>query len=188
MVRDMSKSKYSCKHCDTPIPTELVKQWEFNVCPVCGHLYPKCIEYLEQFFRIIQLSKKLEAAGSLALKSEPEAAVRDAVVTIETTVKEISDLDALTGADLMAKAFSFKFDSQTNAVTVEPKIKLNDLSTISKRNEQDGVRFVAMGLMQGVRNIFMHSKGTKKLYYCIQTITTVDWILKQIEGWGVATD
>ncbi len=120
----------------------------------------------------------------MALKSEPEAAVREAVVTLETTVKEISGLVDLTGADLMAKAFSFKFDSQSNKVTGPPKIQLNDLDSVSKRNEQDGVKFVAMGLMQGVRNIFMHSKGTRKLFYCLQTIMTVDWILKQIDGWG----
>lgn len=184
----MSKSKYSCKHCDSPIPTEFVKKYDFNVCPVCGHLYPKCIEHIEQFFRIIQLSKELEVASNLVLKSEPEAAVREAVVTLETIVKETSGLTDLTGSDLMAKAFSFKFDSQSNKVTGVPKIQLNDLDSASKRNEQNGAKFVAMGLMQGVRNVFMHSKGTKKLFYCLQTIMTVDWVVKQIQGWGAIAD
>ncbi len=88
----------------------------------------------------------------------------------------------------MANAFSFKFDFPNNKVTRIPKIQINDLDSISKRNEQDGVRFVAMGLMQGVRNIFMHSKGTEKLFYCLQTIIIVDWIFKQIEVWGAIAD
>jgi len=58
------------------------------------------------------------------------------------------------------------------------------LFPVSKRNEQAGIQFVAMGLMQGVRNVFMHSKGTEKLFYCIQVITTIDFLLKQIVGWG----
>ena len=181
----MSKSKFTCKQCNSPIPTKLVKKYNFNVCPICGHLYPKCIEDIRQYFRIIQLSEELEKAGNLILKSEMVAAVREAIIVLETLVKELSGLIDLTGSDLMAKAFSFKTDPQTKEVTEKPKIPISDLSTVSKRNEQAGIQFVAMGLMQGVRNIFMHSKGTEKLFYCIQVITTIDFLLKQIVGWGV---
>lgn len=180
----MSKNKFTCKQCDSPIPAKLVKKYNFNVCPVCGHLYPKCIEDIRQYFRIIQLSEELEKARNLILKGEMIAAVRDAVVVLEMLVKELSGLSDLIGSDLMAKAFSFKIDSQTKQLTEKPRISINDLSTVLKINEQEGIKFVAMGLMQGVRNIFMHSKGTEKLFYCIQVITIVDFLLKQIIGWG----
>ena len=58
----MSKSEFTCKQCNSPIPIELVKKCNFNVCPVCGYLYPKCIEDIRQYFRIIQLSEELEKA------------------------------------------------------------------------------------------------------------------------------
>jgi hypothetical protein len=34
--------------------------------------------------------------------------------------------------------------------------------------------------MQGIRNIFMHSTGTRRLYYCVQIISVVDLLLKQV--------
>lgn len=184
----MSKNKFMCKNCNSPIPTEMAKKYNFNACPVCGHLYPKCIEDIKQYFRIIQLSKELEKAGNLILQSETSAAVREAVIVLETLVKELSFLSDLSGSGLMAQAFSFKIDSQTKQVTEKPKISINDLSTISKINEQEGTKFIAMGLMQGVRNIFMHSKGTEKLFYCLQVITTVDFLLKQIFGWNAIAE
>lgn len=180
----MSKNKLTCKQCNSPIPIKLEKKYNFNFCPVCGYLYPKCIEDIRQYFRIIQLSKELEEVGNLILKSEMVAAVREAVIVLETLVKKLSGLNDLTGSDLMAKAFSFKIDPQTKEVTEKPKIPISNLSTVSKRNEQDGTKFIAMGLMQGVRNIFMHSEGTEKLFYCLQVITTIDFLLKQIIGWG----
>ena len=61
----MSKTKFTCKQCNSPIPTKLVKKYNFNICPTCGHLYPKCIEDIKQYFRIIQLSEELEKAGNL---------------------------------------------------------------------------------------------------------------------------
>ena len=180
----MTKNKFLCKNCNSPFPAEMAKKYNFNACPVCGHLLPRCIEDIRQYFRIIQLSEELEKAKNLVLKSEISAAVREAVIVLETVVKELSGLSDLIGSDLMAKAFSFKIDSQLKQVSEKPKISINDLSTISKINEQEGTKFIAMGLMQGVRNIFMHSKGTEKLFYGLQVITTVDFLLKLIFGWN----
>jgi len=184
----MRKNSFKCNNCNSAIPTELVEKYQFNVCPKCGHLYPNCIEILKNYFRIIQLSEKLAKATMLLFKSETTAAVREAIVILESTIRDKSELKDLIGADLIAKAFSFKTDSQTKNIIEEPKIKINDLSTITKRNEQDGIKFIAMGLMQGMRNIFMHSKGTEKLFYCIQVITTVDLLLKHIDGWAAIAD
>ena len=87
------------------------------------------------------------------------------------------------GTDLMAKAFSFRCDPKTGKITQKPKIQVSNLSNVTERNEQEGIRFLAMGLIQGIRNIYMHTKGTQSLYYCLQIITTVDLLLKQVVGW-----
>ena|SRR3989339_1470905 len=174
---------YKCTNCSNSFPVEFTKKFKFNCCPGCGNLMPDTIEYISNYFRIIQLTEPLNKAKDMMLKSESVAAVREALVTFESIVKEKSGFSDLMGSDLMAKAFSFKYDTQTNSITQEPKIKINSLSNITERNEQDGIRFLAMGLMQGIRNIYMHTKGTEKLYYCLQIITTVDLLLKQILGW-----
>ena len=54
---------------------------------------------------------------------------------------------------------------------------------MTERNEQEGIKFLAIGLMQGIRNVYMHTRGTEKLYYCVQIITTTDLLLKQVLGW-----
>lgn len=179
----MSDELYECMNCHASIPRLFVVGLGFNICPQCGVLLPETINYIENYFRMIQLTRHLAGAKDLILKSEMVAGVREAVVTLETVAKEKSGLVDLVGPDLMAKAFSFKYDQRTNTVTEEPKIKINNLSDISDRNEQEGIKFLAMGLMQGIRNIYMHTRGTEKLYYCLQIVTTVDLLLKQILGW-----
>ena len=182
----MNYNIYKCLNCNSPLPPELVLELGFNVCPECGKLYPQTIDYLENYFRIIQLNEELKKASSLLLKTEMTAAVREALIKFETIIRKKSGLKNCYGKDLMAKAFSFKMDR--DIVTEEPKIKINDLSTNTKRNEQEGIMYLAMGLMQGIRNIYMHSEGTTKLFYSVQIITLVDLILKQILGWtSIAT-
>jgi len=176
----MEKSLYSCTNCKSPLPPEWISKFKFNVCPSCGTLYPQTIEFLDNYFRIIQISKELKSASELLLKNEINASVREVLVKFETIVRKKSGLKDSIGAELMAKAFSFKMDSNKGEVTEEPKIKINDLSTKTKRNEQEGIKFLAMGLMHGIRNIYMHSEGAHKLFYSIQIITLTDLILKQI--------
>ena len=150
---------------------------------MCGSLLPETVEYIDNYLRIIQLVKPLSGAASLMLKSECVAAVRDAVVTFESIVRGESGLPGLMGADLMAKAFTFTYDSPSDRITRRPRIQVNNLSNVTERNEQDGIRFLAMGLMQGIRNIYMHTQGTAKVYYCLQILTTTDLLLKQVLGW-----
>lgn len=178
------KNGYVCVNCDSPIPPSFAEKEKFNNCPVCGHLYPQTVIYIENYFRMIQLSKSLEKAKRLFLKSEIEAAVREAIIQYETCVKNKSGLD-LSGADLMAKAFKFEINRNDNIIIEEPKIKLNDLSNNSMRNEQEGVQFLSMGLMKGVRNIYMHSEASEKLYHGLQIISMVDFLLTCIEGYNI---
>jgi uncharacterized protein (TIGR02391 family) len=181
----MNDELFKCPNCDAHFPTDqdLWMGFKFNVCPQCGNLLPETVNYIENYFRIIQLVKPLAEAKVLLLKSKSVAAVREALITLETIVREKSGLKDLMGPDLMAQAFSFKYESRADTITQDPKIKINSLSNLTERNEQEGIKFFAMGLMQGIRNIYMHTKGTEKLYYCLQIITAVDLLLKQILGW-----
>jgi hypothetical protein len=171
-----------CSHCGAAFPVAFLAGIKANFCPACGNLRPDAANYIENYFRIIQLVDPLQTAAGLILKSECVAAVRDALVTFEDVVRSESGLSDLMGSDLMAKALSFKYDAPTDTVTEAPRIRIGDLSTVTGRNEQDGIKFLAMGLMQGIRNVYMHTQGSVKLYYCMQIITTTDLLLKQILG------
>jgi len=155
----------------------------FNCCPACGHLFTQTIYDIDKYFTIIQLSGELDKARHLFLESELVNAVRDAVITFENIVRKKSGLKDLIGADLMGKAFHFKFDPTTKRITEKPKIKLNNLLSISKRNEQEGIKLISMGVMQGIRNIYLHHEGNERLFYCLHIITLVDLLIKQITGW-----
>ena len=182
-IRTMNENMYKCDSCGASFPVELVALVELNVCPKCGNLLPETVEYIDNYFRIIQLVEPLHNAVNLLLKTECVAAVRDAIVTFEDIIQKESGLSHLIGPDLMAKAFHFKFDSNTNTLIQPPRIQINRLSNLTDRNEQEGVKLLAMGLMQGIRNIYVDTKGTEKLYYCLQIITTTDLLLKQVLGW-----
>ncbi len=181
----MSDDLFQCPNCNArfPIAPEFWMGVKVNICPQCGNLLPETVNYIENYFRIIQLVNPLAEAKALFLKGKSVAAVREALISLETIVREKSGLKNLMGPDLMAQAFSFKYESRADTITEEPRIKINSLSNLTERNEQDGIKFFAMGVMQGIRNIYMHTKGTEKLYYCLQIITAVDLILKQVLGW-----
>jgi uncharacterized protein (TIGR02391 family) len=176
---------YKCNNCGISFNYESKTHNLFNNCPYCGAMYKKTIEYIKHYFRLIQLEKELEEAYRLILKNELNAAVREALIRFEAYVKKKSGLTDLIGLELMSNAFSFKYDQKSNIIIEYPKIQINDLSNITKRNEQDGIKFMAMGLMRGIRNIYIHSEPAGKLYYSLQIITIIDLMLKQIIGWKI---
>ena len=175
----MELNNYQCNNCDSPIPSEIASH-KFNICGSCGNLYPQCAELISNYFRIIHLAKELQSVSKLFFKSEFTAAVREAFIKLETIVREESGLKDLSGKDLMAKAFSFKMDKNTKKIIEYPKIKINDLTSISKIDEQEGMKLMAMGVMQGIRNVYMHSHGSRRLYYALQIITVVDLLITQV--------
>jgi hypothetical protein len=144
---------------------------------------PGTATVVEDYLKLLGISQNLPDATRLGTKSELVAAVRDATVTLEETVRRRSKLSAR-GADLMDKALSFEYDRATRRLTRRPRIRLNSLKTETKRNEQDGIRLIAMGLMRGARNIFAHSSGSGKFYHCLNIVTVAEWVLRQIVGDG----
>ncbi len=153
----------------------------FNGCGKCGAFMPRTKKIIQDYFGLMLIDNRLSGAVRLAMKGETTAAVREATVTLETVVRKKSGLNAI-GANLMDQAFSFEYDRKNNLITRLPLIQLNNLSNETKRNEQDGMRLITMGVMRGVRNIFAHSNATSKFYYCLNIITTVDMLIEQILG------
>lgn len=186
-IKDQEKSEIhhllSCDNCKYEIPGEFEEvSQSFNVCPKCGQLYSRSVFTIENFFRIMQVTPKLQESVRLVKKSELTSAVREAVTSFEDTIRKLSGLSELGGADLMAQAFNFEYDVKTSNWKRKPLIKINKLSTKTERNEQDGVKLLAMGLMRGIRNIYQHTTGDGSLYYCLNIIALVDLLLKQLPG------
>ena len=76
--------------------------------------------------------------------------VRDALLCMATEIRKKSDLADDDGVDLINKAFSEK----------NPLIKINKLSTTTKKNKQAGIRDLSKGLIEYFRNPMSHSKQT----------------------------
>ena len=101
---------------------------------------------LEALFESVNLHHKVETSSkSLFVTSHFAQAILEALKSLETELREISGL-SLTGQDLINKAFKEN----------EPRIQLNPMTDITERDEQEGFRFIFMGVMRGIRNPIVH--------------------------------
>jgi uncharacterized protein (TIGR02391 family) len=101
---------------------------------------------LEVLFESGNLHHKVkEGSKSLFVTRHFSQAILEALKTLEAEIREISGIN-LTGQDLVNKAFKEN----------EPKIKLNAMTDITERDEQEGFRFIFMGVMRGIRNPIAH--------------------------------
>jgi len=99
-------------------------------------------------------------------------AVFEATKALNNYVKDISNLSTLDGKELMSRAFN------TNNGTV----KLNDLSTESFKNEQEGYMHMLMGIMQGIRNPKAHDEVTlEDPIRALDFLSLVNLLIKKIE-------
>jgi uncharacterized protein (TIGR02391 family) len=172
----------NCKNCgEHELPPEMIREFKFNCCLQCGELYAHTKEKIRNYMDLIGINKKLNKSYKLVLKSELTSAVREACIVLEKEIRKISGLNSH-GVSLASQAFSFKYDKEKDIIVKEPKIKLNDLSSETLRNEQEGIQFLTMGLFKGIRNIYMHTKGSEKIHHCLQIITFVDFLLDIIIG------
>ena len=89
--------------------------------------------------RVIEVSKSLFETGHYA------PAILEAFKAVNNFVKEKTNLSQ-DGKALMSKVFS-----EDN-----PVIKLNELLTVSDKDEQEGFKFLFMGAMVGIRNPKAH--------------------------------
>lgn len=193
--KDMRQKNIICKECKIKIPAnqieEMIKnikekygfEFHFYFCPICGHAYPKTLNLLSSYFDLIQLDKNLYHCKKITIKSELLAAVREAVICFEHIVRELSGLYNLEGQGLMSEAFSFEYDQKENKILKEPKIpvvSIKALQTKTGRNKQEGIKFLSMGLMTGIRNIIIHHKGEEGAPCAIHIINLVDFLMKHL--------
>jgi uncharacterized protein (TIGR02391 family) len=73
-------------------------------------------------------------------------AVRKALERFEKCIQDAIGDQKNFGRDLMAKAFSEQ----------HPQIELNAMQSANDRSEQEGFKFLTMGAMSGLRNLYSH--------------------------------
>ena len=187
----MRSKKYSCPNgCKLPPrKKELIQKNhrytfgynDFTYCPVCGGLMPETLKTIKLFFNVYHIHPKLFAAERLIYKSEFESAAREAFIVVENELRIKSGLD-LHGTDLVIKALKFDYDPKTQEITKPPLIAINDLSSESKINEQEGVRFMLMGFFRGVRNIYQHNNVGSGVSNSIHVVLDASFYLSLLDG------
>jgi uncharacterized protein (TIGR02391 family) len=95
----------------------------------------------------------------------------EAFKLIETQVKAISGLEE-TGFGLMMNAFNES----------GPKIFLNDLVTLSDKDEQKGFRHMFAGSTAGIRNPRGHDNRTDPIDLCLDHLSVASVLLRQLEA------
>ncbi|ELB2135082.1 TIGR02391 family protein [Vibrio vulnificus] len=179
----MSNETYCCNQCSKELPEFLA---ELNFCVNCGALTPSYKAVIVELFERSQMRGELKEAMRQFLKGEYASAARTATIILENVVKDLTDNDSMFGQDLMAQTLSFTYDQKTNELTKTPLIQLNDLSSRTKRNEQDGMKLLCMGLMAGCRNIFAHSSGHASPSDCLSIVMMVNFVIAQLTGGSLA--
>ena len=97
--------------------------------------------------RLDDLHDELSRSMGLYRDGYYDEAVRKASQRFINRVAERAGRPDLDGAALIQKAFSDD----------KPLLEFNIRETAYKRNEHDGFRFLAVGLVRGVRNLLAHS-------------------------------
>ena len=114
-----------------------------------------------------------QASGKLFSDGHFTEATFAALKLIEEEVQDISNLTEM-GQQLMMKAFD-----RQNA---PPIIKLNNLTTTSDENEQDGYRFIFAGIMAGIRNPRGHGSSiTDTKDQCLDYLSLASLLLRKLE-------
>ncbi len=100
-------------------------------------------------------------------------------------IRRISGVDK-DGTDL-ATVFSHSVDSGSKAITKPPVIPINDLSTESLRNMQEGQLTLTRGLMQGFRNPANHAPMSRVVptliseLDCLNILSLISYLANKLE-------
>lgn len=99
-------------------------------------------------------------------------AVRKALERFEKTIQDMISDQSLFGRDIMSKAFNDN----------NPLIALNDLKTANDRSEQQGFRFITMGAMSGMRNLYSHGDISQmSAVDAIERLAFISMLFKRID-------
>lgn len=93
--------------------------------------------------------------------------VRKAAERLENVIQKISNIDSL-GRDLMAQAF--KDDTYINTLNIKPQ---------NKAGFVDGFKFLTMGAMASIRNVFSHADEEGRTpEECYEMLLFINWIFR----------
>lgn len=99
-------------------------------------------------------------------------AVRKALERFEKAIQDNLGDHKTFGRDLMAKAFGGN----------PPPISLNDLKTANDRSEQEGFKFLTMGAMSGMRNLYSHGDVEQmSAMDAVERLAFVSLLFKRVE-------
>lgn len=153
---------------------------QINYCRNCGALMPKTLKKIKTFVEMGMLHEKLEVPIRLLYKSEYSSAVSKSIIILENVLREKSGLD-LHGGDLVAKALSFEYDKGTGNITKAPLIKINNLDTETRKNEQDGIKMMLMGFFKGPRNMYQHNDIQVPVNIVLTLLLQISFFLKLLD-------
>lgn len=99
-------------------------------------------------------------------------AVRKALERFEKLIQDGIDDHNTQGRDLMAKAFG----------GANPLIRLNALASANDRSEQEGFKFLTMGAMSGMRNLYSHGDVPQmSVADAIERLAFVSLLFKRVQ-------
>jgi uncharacterized protein (TIGR02391 family) len=87
----------------------------------------------------------------------------------------------------LADVFGFKFDDNSKEISKAPDLPVNDLSTESFRNMQQGQGHLTRGLMQGFRNPINHAPMSAVVPHliseidCLNVLSLVSYLAAKLE-------
>lgn len=100
-------------------------------------------------------------------------AVRKALERFEKLVQDTLGDTHTHGRDLMAKVFNEK----------APVVPLNDMKTQNDQNEQEGFKFLTMGAMSGMRNLYSHGDVPQMTPMdAVERLAFVSMLFKRIDA------
>ena len=156
-----------------------------TTAPVVRALYKLIPEYPLLHWR--HLHKSLKDGVSEYYKNDQFGHAADQGAKLfADRIRELTNLVNLDGTDL-ASVFSITYDKAANAVTTQPRLPVNDLSTLSLRNIQEGQGHLTRGLMAGFRNPINHAPMAKVVpeliseLDCLNILSLISYLSEKLD-------
>lgn len=136
------------------------------------------LSWSDLFDELVTNEPLREASSSLFRSEHYARAVEEAFKCLNHAVREKSGLVQRDGADLMRAAFSVN----------NPVLKINDLSSTSKQNEQRGYMDIYAGAMTGIRNPRAHDHQLiDNPEAALEMIVLANHLMRKLDGSDAST-
>ena len=133
---------------------------------------------LGRFDELITIEPIRSVSRDLFSDGHYARAVEEAFKCLNNEVKDKSTLSETDGSPLMQKAFSAD----------KPTLRLNDLNTVSEKDEQHGYKDLYAGAMTGIRNPRAHEHALEDdPEVAIELLTLANHLMRKLDT-AIATD